>query len=364
VTDAGPEGTTIVTGATGLVGRYLLPLLTERGVRVQAISRRPPPPDARAGDAPGASRAPGSDEAQEMGRATGEPRTVHFRSTTGVRWQTLDLAETPRGLKLGPAKHSARGEPAARGSRDAPLPERGAALVGFEAATVVIHAAPLWLLPHWLPAFAELGVRRLIAFSSTSRLTKESSRDARERATAARLAEAEEEVTATCQRRQIRWTIFRPTLIYGGGRDRNVSDIARVIARFGFFPIAGEGRGLRQPVHAEDLAAACLAALENRATFERTYEMPGGETLSYADMVCRVGRGLDRTPRLVHLPVRWLRGALRVASWLPGYAHLTPEMADRMNEDLEFDAKRARQDFGYSPRPFRFPDGEPSAGER
>ncbi len=78
-------------------------------------------------------------------------------------------------------------------------------------------------------------------------------------------------------------------------------------------------------------------------------------------MVSRIARGVGHVPRLVHLPLPLLRGTLAAARWLPGLGHLTPDMADRMNEDLVFDAGPARQDFGYDPRPFRFPD-EPDAG--
>jgi nucleoside-diphosphate-sugar epimerase len=236
-----------------------------------------------------------------------------------------------------------------------------AASGAIEPATCLLHAAPIWLLPGWLPVAADAGVRRLVAFSSTSRFTKRGSSSARERETARRLAEDEEAVESACRARGIRWTILRPTLIYGGGSDRNVSDIARFVRRFGFFPIAGEGAGRRQPVHADDLAGACLAVLDKPATFDRAYETPGGETLTYGEMVSRIARGVGQTPRLVPLPLPLLRVALAVASRLPGLGHVTPDMADRMDLDLVFDDDAARRDFAYDPRPFRFPD-EPEIG--
>ena len=54
--DSAPRLCVIVTGATGLVGHYLLPLLMERGFAVQAISRRPRPRPA-AGPGMGAPQA-------------------------------------------------------------------------------------------------------------------------------------------------------------------------------------------------------------------------------------------------------------------------------------------------------------------
>jgi len=308
----------LVTGATGVVGSYLLPSLCEAGFAVQAISRRP--------------RAESECGALPYGRAGGEPGRV--------RWLSLDLARD----------FPSPGQPSSA------VRNRSTVGLGLEPAALLLHAAPIWLLPGLLPPLSELGLRRLVAFSSTSRFTKRSSSSARERDTARRLAEAEEAVESICRDRRIAWTIFRPTLIYGGGRDRSVSAIARLVRRLGFVPVAGAALGARQPVHADDLARACLAALDNPATFGKAYDLPGGETLNYAEMVARIALGVGRKPRLLHLPPSALRIAIGLARLLPRLAHLSMEMADRMNEDLAFDGGPARRDFGYAPRGFVFPE--------
>ena len=162
------------------------------------------------------------------------------------------------------------------------------------AAPAAIHLAPLWLAPPLVEGLAAGGLRRLIAFGSTSRFTKERSTDAGERDLARRLADAEDRLGAECERHGVAWTVFRPTLIYGGGRDRNLSTIARWARRLGFVMIAGDGRGLRQPVHADDLAAACVMALEAPATHGRAYALGGATVLSYremAELVCRASGG-------------------------------------------------------------------------
>jgi nucleoside-diphosphate-sugar epimerase len=104
------------------------------------------------------------------------------------------------------------------------------------------------------------------------------------------------------ERLAIAYTIFRPTLIYGAGRDRNIADIARFVRRFGVFPILGKGIGLRQPVHAADLAEACLLAVDSSASFNRVYNLSGGETLTYRQMVERVFQAMGKRGRVVSLP--------------------------------------------------------------
>lgn len=281
----------VVTGATSLVGRFLLPRLREAGLEVHAVSRRPRPGDA----------------------------------TPGVAWHALDIEAGLQGLDLDRASH-------------------------------VIHLAPLWLLPSLVPWLAAHGLERLIGFGSTSRHSKSASPDPKEREIAGLLARAEQELERACAAHGIPWTLMRPTLIYGGGRDHNVSAIAGVIRRLGVFPVAGEARGLRQPVHADDLAQACLAALANSATFNRAYDLHGGTTLPYREMVQAIFRGLGRRPRILSIPLPLYQMLLRGLALLPGYRHVTPAMADRMNQDLCFDAGEAMRDFGYHPRPFSYPD--------
>jgi nucleoside-diphosphate-sugar epimerase len=214
---------------------------------------------------------------------------------------------------------------------------------------ILFSAAPLSLLPGLLDHAPE--VRRLIAFSSTSRFTKAASPDPQERAIAAELAQGEERLIAACEKRGIAWTLFRPTLIYGCGLDRNVTFIARFIRRFGFFPLAGNG--LRQPVHADDLALACLQALDCHMASGQAYNLSGGETLPYAEMVAHISREQGIPPRLLRLPLWLLAPALRTLAWLPPLRKLSPEMLTRMNQDLCFDHAAACRDFGYAPRKFR-----------
>jgi len=216
----------------------------------------------------------------------------------------------------------------------------------------VIHVAPLWTLPAFLEHLAEVPIERVVACSSTSVSSKRESADSAERALAARLAEAEERVREICRNRGIELVLFRPTLIYAPGRDRSVERIVRTVRRFGVFPIAGRGRGLRQPVHADDVAEALLAGLERPSAVGRCYTLSGGETLSYRDMVARVFRALGRRPRIVSIPVPLYRALLALFAWLPLARGLSPRAADRMEQDLCFDHDDAARDLDFRPRPF------------
>lgn len=212
--------------------------------------------------------------------------------------------------------------------------------------------APIWVLPDYFKLLEAHGVRRVVALSSTSRFTKVGSDDAAENATAAKLIESEARVQAWAERRGIEWVVLRPTLIYGLGRDKNISEMARFIRRFGFFPLLGSAQGLRQPIHAEDVATACVAALHASDAANRAYNISGGETLAYRDMVARVFEALGRPVRSVTVPLWAFRLAVAILRLLPRYRHWSSAMAERMNRDLVFDHSDAARDLGYQPRSF------------
>ncbi len=215
----------------------------------------------------------------------------------------------------------------------------------------VFSLSPIWLLPQALPALKARGMTRLVAFSSTSRFTKQDSPEPSERIVAKALADAEAAVEAFCAAQGVAWTILRPTLIYLEGRDGNVSRLAGLIRRFKVLPLSGGGEGLRQPVHADDLAGGAIAAAKARAARDKAYDLVGGETLTYRVMAERIYEGLGRRPLILSLPAWLFRLLLTLAK--PFYPGATATMGDRMAQDLTFDDAPARADFGWAPRDFR-----------
>ncbi len=217
----------------------------------------------------------------------------------------------------------------------------------------VLSAGPLDGLVAWLARDAPPQLRRVVALSSTSVHVKRDSTDDAERDLAQRLRDAEAVLSTRFSELCVRWTILRPTLIYGDGADRNLGAIARIATRVGWFALPRDARGLRQPVRAADVAAAMLAALEAPAAADRAYDLPGGETIGYDAMVQRLLATLPKRPRLLRVPAPLFRSLASVARrFIPALREATPAVIARMADDLVFDAADARRDFGYAPGGF------------
>jgi uncharacterized protein YbjT (DUF2867 family) len=73
--------------------------------------------------------------------------------------------------------------------------------------------------------------------------------------------------------------ILRPTLIYGAGDAQNTDRLAAAL-RTGTMWLPAGGRTHIQPVHVDDVAAACVAAATRPAPVGRTYRLGGPRPVS------------------------------------------------------------------------------------
>ena len=197
-------------------------------------------------------------------------------------------------------------------------------------------------VPPLVPRLQAAGVARALFVSTTALFTRLPAPSR-----VGRLA-AEQAVQAS----SLAWTIVRPTMIYGGERDRNVARLLRFLRRSPVFPIFGSGRALQQPVYVEDLADAVVAALASPRAVGRSYNLPGAHPLPYVDLVRVAARAVGRDVRLVHVPLRLAVAATRAVRPLPFGRAIAPEQVLRLAEDKAFDYAEARRDFGYHPRSF------------
>lgn len=331
---AGDKPYALVLGATSLVGPHLLRRLAERGFAGSCLSRRPPPVS----------------------------------------------SETPPGFSWRPVPESPVAQSSGGRGQDFPIP----------AEAVVFSLVPISVLPSLLPSLLPPSLapslargargRRLIALSTSSVVFKARSPDPAERRLADEIRRAEGEVRRLCRENGMAWTIFRPTLVYDPGRDRNVSAIAAFVRRFGTFPVVWPGRGRRQPIHADDVAQAMVAALDvsmgdipagdvsmgnisagdvsvgdasgGRDAPGALFDLPGGETLPYREMVGRIVQSLERRAVVLYVPAGPARMAFQVWRRMTKAPYSAASL-ERMNIDLTLDPAPVQKALGITCRPFR-----------
>ena len=216
----------------------------------------------------------------------------------------------------------------------------------LENVSAIISCGPLLALAQWLSQVHLPRLARVIATSSMSAQTKQHSPVAAERAIAHQLRLGESRLATICTHHDWDWMVLRPTLIYGAGMDRSLTPIAHLASRWRFFPMPA-GRGLRQPVHAADIAQAMQRALDVAPTsLRRVLALGGGERLSAAQMFARVRRSLAVRTVPLPLPRYVVRGAKHMLPILRG-------PLGRLDMDLVADNTEIIRLLGVHPRPFR-----------
>jgi NADH dehydrogenase len=168
------------------------------------------------------------------------------------------------------------------------------------------------------------GVERFVFFSAMNAHHHSRTRFFRAKAL------AEEAVEASAMEN----TVFRPSIIYTPG-DPWLTLLDR-LSRLPAMPVSGSGKALYQPIWADDVADAVMAALSNGTA--PTYELAGPEVLSYNDIVRTVLRAEHRRRRLVHVPLPIVRASLRVlrfATWEEAELMEEPMVTERGTADIE-----------------------------
>ena len=208
----------------------------------------------------------------------------------------------------------------------------------------IVSFGPVDHLALWLSGVLLEGAPHIIATSSMSAESKRESPLPVERAMSQILRDAESSLAAACTRQGLAWTLFRPTLVYGAGMDKSLTPIARRAMRQRVFPLPA-GRGLRQPVHADDIAQAAMAAIGNSDAAGRIFPLGGGERLTAADMFARVRRSLPVATLPLPMPSWLMRAAAMAIPPARGPVH-------RLDDDLIADNSDIERVLGIRPRPF------------
>ncbi|OFS87263.1 hypothetical protein HMPREF3144_03850 [Oligella sp. HMSC05A10] len=217
---------------------------------------------------------------------------------------------------------------------------------------ILISVAPIWKIKEYFSTLESLNCQKVVCLSSTSRFTKTESSSEYEEQVVADLIAGEDAIQSWAKANNVNWTILRPTLIYGRSNDRNLSEIAKIIHKFKFFPVFGQADGRRQPIYVDDVAKASVLAAFDSSSNNKAYNISGAEVLTYKEMVGRVFEAMKMKPRFLTINLSLFNFALLFLKLIPKYKNWNADMVQRMNRDMVFDHNDAKQDFGFEPQKF------------
>ena len=146
------------------------------------------------------------------------------------------------------------------------------------------------------------------------------------------------------------YTILRPSIIFGPG-DEFVNLLASLAKAFPIVPIPGTGRNRFQPLAVDEMAR-CLAETPGREDLiGKVIELGGPEHLPLDDLVRTIARTCGVRRLRVHVPLRFMRPAIRAMAALTGRALATQDQLRSMAIPNVAGLNTVEETFGFRPRP-------------
>jgi len=133
----------------------------------------------------------------------------------------------------------------------------------------------------------------------------------------------------------LRWTILRPTWLYGPGDAalNRFLGFARVLP---FVPVTGNGKQRLAPMFIGDLAVLVADSFDAPAAADHVFEVGGPDTMTMNDVIRTALRVSGRRRPLLHAPAALLKLAAWPLKFLPR-PPLTPDAVDFVNQPATVD---------------------------
>jgi uncharacterized protein YbjT (DUF2867 family) len=128
------------------------------------------------------------------------------------------------------------------------------------------------------------------------------------------------------------YAILRPTVLYGGGEDILINNIAYLLRRFPFFLIPGDGSYGIQPVYIEDLADLAVEGVYSKENY--VIDAVGPDSYTFKELVQLIGEKIGAKRPLIHVPPRLALLAAQLISLFVNDVLLTPEEVDGLMAGL------------------------------
>lgn len=147
--------------------------------------------------------------------------------------------------------------------------------------------------------------------------------------------------------------ILRPTLMYGEGDNKHFFVLLKLMSRFHFFPLPGNGNYIRQPLYAADFASVISNCIDNTTT--GIFNISGLELITFKDCLLKFKKHYKIPAFMVPFPIRLFRSLLRLVTFFlkkPPFteqqldALIIPETFERIDWPKIFKTKYTKFDEG------------------
>ncbi len=150
----------------------------------------------------------------------------------------------------------------------------------------------------------------------------------------------------------LKYTIVKPTLVYGPGSKGLFSNVLKLVEKLPIIPIVGSGNYKMQPVHVDDVVVALRSIALNSATYGKTYDLAGGTRLTFNSLISTIQRVLGTSKKVVHVPYRLVYSGIKGMSLVTSKIPVTTDNLLGLMQETSISLTSAQEDFGFTSRSF------------
>jgi NADH dehydrogenase len=151
------------------------------------------------------------------------------------------------------------------------------------------------------------------------------------------------------QQSSLRWTIFRPSWIFGPG-NQGTQEIVDLVHK-PIVPLINGGKMLIQPIALEDVCALMSEALLMPETQHKVYELGGPDRLSLKEIIEKVAAQLGAHIRTVDVPSWSIKPVVAALERFPSFP-LTIDQMRMLSVDNVCELDSYVKTFQIEPKPF------------
>ncbi len=164
---------------------------------------------------------------------------------------------------------------------------------------------------------------------------------------------ADLEVAKIPSESKLKYTIVKPTIVYGRGSKGLFTKILNLIQKLPITPIIGSGNYQLQPIYIDDLTTALVKIANNPKTFGKTYDLAGKTRLSFNSLIAEIQTAQGQKKKIVHFPYSLTYAGIKSISLISKNPPITTDNLLGLMQETKIDLTPAEQDFSFAPISFK-----------
>lgn len=151
----------------------------------------------------------------------------------------------------------------------------------------------------------------------------------------------------------IKYTIIRPTTVYGKYDRGNINRLVN-IAKKGVVPVVGDGNNRKSFVYVENLVEGILKTIFNEKAYNETFILSDAEPYTVNQVIKTIGSILNKKIIILHLPIAFISTLLNILNFaliLFGKKNtLSTSSVKKLATNNIFDISKAKIVLKYDPK--------------